>query len=404
MRLRKLAHGQSLLFLAPPEVHQSITELAGKPENQLDGYDVVAWSLEQSCQSIERGQPLRILQGLNHSQRQIIMRHFSTAYPHLDDLDKEADVPSELINAFREKEEQSLHDLYAPPSLKDNVLLGVIEASKKVSDTAVQTLLNMWRELDLAGSEGPSLHEEHEREVAHEVEQETQIQRPARVKALPPAVDPDLRDFVITGEIESFMQFPKVYDCVVSLTSTKLDGNNPWPHLRATDDFVQTVERPQSGYYDEYLRPVNFVLTSKQEVEPMYLLLISQYEANELLREIQNPASGVRLQVYEPRTMKSMTAVDFGSGEVSRSVDDWQSLSSGIRRQLNLFAGQVYFNDYKDYRKLCKELGIRLNPSVEQTHSFVKAWISIRRKGQDYLQSHVGQMVSGRSIKEEAFE
>ena len=404
MRLRKLAHGQSLLFLAPPEVHQSITELAGKPEDQLDGYDVIAWSLEQSCQSIERSQPLRILQGLNHSQRQITMSRFLTVFPDPDDLVKEADVSSELITTFREKEEQSLHDLYAPPLLKDNILPGVIESSQKISDATIQILLTMWRELDLTESEGPSPHEEHEREVAHEVEQETQVQRPPRVQALPPAVDVKLRDFVHTGMIESFMQFPRVYDCVVRMTSTKLDGRNPWPHLRATDDFVKTVERPQSGYYDEYLRPVNFVLTSKQETRPWFLLLISQYEASELLREIQDPASGVRLQVYEPRTMKSMIAVDFGTGQVTQSVDDWQSLNSDIRRQLNLFAGQVYFNNYKDYKKLCKDLGTRLNPSVEQTRSFVKAWIAIRRKGQDYLQSHVGQMVSGRAIKEEAFE
>ncbi len=99
-----------------------------------------------------------------------------------------------------------------------------------------------------------------------------------------------------------------------------------------------------------------------------------------------------------------MTAVDVGTEPVSRSVDDWQSLSSGIRRELNLFAGQVYLNSYKDYEKLSKDLGPRLNPSIEQTRSFVKAWIAIRRKGQDFLQSHIGQMVSGRSIKEEAFE
>ena len=394
------------MFLAPPEVHQSITELTGKHGDQLDGYDVIAWSLEQSCQSIERSQPLRILQGLNHARRQITMKRFSITYSDLDDLVKhvKADVSSELISAFREKEEQSLQDLYAPPSLKDNVLPGVIESSQTVSDATVQVLLKMWRELNFAGFEDTSLHEEHEREVAHEVEQETQVQRPPKAKALSPVVDPNLQDFIMSGRIESFWKFPIVYDRVVKMTSTKLDGNDPWPHLRATEDFAQTVERPQSGYYDNYLRPVNFVLTCKREVKPSYLLLISQYEANELLRDIQSPASGVRLQVYEPRIMKSMTAVDFGTGQVSQSVDDWQALSSGIRRQLNLFAGQVYLNDFKDYKKLCKDLGPRLNPSIEQTHSFVKAWIAIRRKGQDYLQSHIGQMVSGRSIKEEAFE
>lgn len=393
------------MFLAPPEVHQSIMKLADKSEDQLDGYDVVAWSLEQSCQSIERSQPLRILQGLNHSQRQVIMHRFSSTFPDLDNLAKEVDLSSELVSAFREKEEQRLHDLYAPASLKDNVLPGVIESSQTISDPTVQKLLEMWRGLDSAGFEGASMHEEHEREVAHEVEKETQIQRPPKMQALPRAVDADLLDFINTGRLENFMKFAIVYDGVVKMTSAKLDGkSDPWPHLRVTKDFARTVERPQSGYYDSYLRPINFVLTCKREVKPWFLLIITQYEANELLREIQDPASGVRLQVYEPRIMKSETAVDVGTEPVSQSVDDWRSLSSGIRRELNLFAGQLYLNSYKDYKKLSTDLGSRLNPSIEQTRSFVKAWIAIRRKGQDFLQSHIGQMVSGRSIKEEAFE
>lgn len=405
MRLRKLAQGQTLMFLAPPEVHQSITELAGKPEDQLDGYDVIAWSLEQSCQSIERSQPLRILQGLNYSQRQVTMDRFSNACPDLDNLAKEMTVSSEPVNAFREKEEQGLHELYAPASLKGNASPGVIESSQDSIDPTVQTLLAMWRALDSAESEGTSMNAEHEREVAHEVEEETQIQRPPRMKALPRAVDPDLHDFITTGRLENFMKFSIVYDGVVKMTSAKLDGkSDPWPHLRVTKDFVRTVEPPQSGYYDSYLRPVNFVLTCKREVKPSFLLIISQYEANEFLREIQGPTSGVRLQVYEPRVMKSMTAVDVGPEPVSQSVEDWQSLSSGIRRELNLFAGQLYFNSYKDYKKLSTDLGARLNPSIEQTQSFVKAWIAIRRKGQDFLQSHIGQMASGRAIQEEAFE
>ena len=42
MRLRKLGQGQTLMFLAPPEVNKKIAKLSGKSENSLDGYDVVA--------------------------------------------------------------------------------------------------------------------------------------------------------------------------------------------------------------------------------------------------------------------------------------------------------------------------------------------------------------------------
>ena len=407
MRLRKLAHGQTLMFLAPPEVHQNIMDLTGKSEGQLDGYDVVEWALEQSCQNIERCQPLRILQGLNHNQREVTMDRFSETYKDLDDLLKETDHSSQLVTAFREKEEQRLNDLYAPPPLKTNVVPGIIESSQDIPNRRkiVQTLLEMWKDLDSTESEGASMHEEHEREVAHEVEQETQVERPPKVKALRRAVDPDLAAFVTTGRLVKLSRFPTAYERVVKQTSVISHGiSDFWTRLLVTRDFARTVQRPQLGYYDSYLRPVNWVLTSKQQNKPTSLLIISQYEANELLRDIQAPYSGVNLHIYEPRVTKSMGSVDSGLDPESRSMKLWSDLDSGLRRGLHLFSGQVYSNTYEDHSKLHEDLALDLSPSADQTLSFIQAWIAIRRKGQDFLQTHIGQMVSGRSIKEEAFE
>lgn len=393
------------MFLAPPEVHQSILELTGKPEDQLGGYDVIAWTLEQSCRSIERSQPLRILQGLNHNKREVNMDRFNNTYKNLSNLSGEVNNSSELVTAFREKEEQRLNDLYAPTQLKTNAVPGIIELSQNVQNPVVQTLLGMWENLDSTASEGASMHEEHEREVAPEVEQETQVERPPKIKARPRAVDPDLEAFVTTGRLEEYSRLPMANDRVLSMTSVKLHRPlDPFAHLRVTCDFSRTVERPQSGYHDCYLRPVNWVLTSKREIKPTFLLIISPYEANELMHEIQAPSSGVNLHVYEPRVTKSMGSVDAGMASTSRSMKEWQNLSSGLRRELNLFAGQVYFNTYKDYVKLRRDLGLERSTWADQTLSFVQGWIAIRRKGQDFLQTHIGQLVSGRSLKEEAFE
>ena len=43
-----------------------------------------------------------------------------------------------------------------------------------------------------------------------------------------------------------------------------------------------------------------------------------------------------------------MGSVDFGNEPVSASMEEWQGLTSGLRRELNLFAGQLYFNTFKD--------------------------------------------------------
>lgn len=406
MRLRKLAQGQTLMFIAPPEVHKNIVEITGKTDTELDSYDVVQWALEQSCVSIGRSQPLRILQGLNHNRCQVLMDRFIQYCQDLSMMAQQINVSSGPVTALREREEQGLKDLYAPISLRVNKTADIVTSSQGRSDYMVQTLLRMWKGLHQEASEGATMHEEHEREVAHEIEQETQVERPPKVNPHKRAVDPRLREFVRTGFLASLMRFSLAYDRVVKTrTSVELPGNTKaWARLRVTADFANTVESPQSGCHDNYLRPVNWVLTSNSELRADALLIISPFEANELLRDIQAPGSGVRLHVYEPRVTKSMRSVDFGAWPAPASMEQWQRLGRGLRRELNLFAGQLYFNERDDHEQLCKEVLSTLNSSMEKTQYFIKAWIAIRRKGQNFLQTHVGQIVSGRSLKGSAFE
>ena len=405
MRLRKLGQGQSLMFVAPPEVHQSIMEVTGKPGSQIDGYDVVAWSLEQSCLSIERSQPLRVLQGLGHHQRQQKFTSFTKRYPSLEDVANETDATKGFISAFREKEEQRLTDLYAPASLKTSTIPNVIDSSQEDPDPTVQELLAMWRNVDLSISQGASMHEEHEREVAHEVEQETQVQRPLRVKALARIVDPSLRSFVRTGSDLVLPEFRRAYYVVDQTSAKDTAAAELFEHVRVTVDFMRTVARPLSGHYDSYVRPANWILTSNQNPKPADLLLISQYEANQLFDYIHATSSRVKLHTYEPRVTKSMRAVDLAPPHLTfPSVLGWQNLTRSLRRELHLFAGQLYFNTFEEYREFLADM-ITAKPATqaEGVLRFIKAWVAIRRKGQNFLPTHVGQMVSNRTIKEKAF-
>ena len=174
------------------------------------------------------------------------------------------------------------------------------------------------------------------------MERETQVQRPPKIESLIPTLDPNLQAFINSGRLEDFQKFTLAYEVIVQRTSIKSLGNerHPWYHLRVTKDFSNTVEKPATGVYDNYLRPVNFVLTSKDEIKPGTLLVISPHEANEYLRDIQNPRAHVNLHIYEPRITKSMGTVDYGPDPPTASMVDWQTLDSGLRRELNLFAGK----------------------------------------------------------------
>lgn len=83
MRLRRLSTTQSVMFLAPPEVYQSIPDLRTKtfPNRKVsvDSFDVVVWLLENSCANVEQLYPLFIAQGTDFSRRQIATRNHSNA-------------------------------------------------------------------------------------------------------------------------------------------------------------------------------------------------------------------------------------------------------------------------------------------------------------------------------------
>ena len=373
---------------------------------QLTSFHVISWSMRQSCLAIERAQSLRILQGLNYAHRRSALTHANEAIGERHGVSKPHGLPASLMN-LREKETQRLADLYAPEHMKSSDRLGLVEESRDSNDPVVQDLISKFDRLPKNES-APSapLDEEQEREISHEIEQETLVQRPPRVEPVERFIDPHLEDFITKGSLEFFHKFPLGHDVVVQVTSVQFSEGNrkPWPHIRVTTDFASTVKQSSSGYFDNYLRPVTFGLTSKEEAKPFSLLAISPWEANKYLRLIQGPKSKVNLHIYEPRVAKGMLSVDYGLDPPPRSMKQWQKLHKSLRRELHLFAGQTFFNTCKEYKKTKEELGEDLNPVVSQTMSFLRSWTAIRRMGQDFRQTHVGYLVNQQEVKEEDFD
>ena len=399
MRLRKLAHGQSLAFFAPPEVHQNIIDVTGRSANELTGYDVVAWSLEQSCLSIERSQPLRVIQGVSHQRRQHMLTSFLGEFSGYKDLAKDVNRSEISVMRFKEKEEQTLHDLYGPTSVVKDVFAGAPDGE------IMQELKEIWRNLDSDSFAIASMHEEHEREISPEMEKEVAVQRPQKVAPLVPIVDPHLRTFILNGHPTEIKNFDKAFASVWNRSSAKQKGAAPlWAHIKVTRDFVNTVERSRSGAYNDYFRPVNWVLTSKVETEPTFFLLISQYEVNQLLDDIRSLDSAVHLHQYEPRVTKSMKSTDGSATPMPDSASQWRNLNLNLRQELHLFAGQLYINTYEDYQVLFERLNKPSYIEAAKLLSFLQAWLAIKRKGHNFLPSHMGQVVSGRLLQKEAFE
>ena len=397
MRLRQLAHGQSVHFVAPPEVHRDILKATGKPEShEIDGYDVVSWALAQSCLNIERNEPLRIMQGLSYHRRQKATQQYGME-------PEEGEIAEHTATEmFIEKEEQSLSDLYAPSSLKPISESSLLKVSSQNKSPEVQALLYRWNEIDPDTADGANVQEEHEREVAHEVEQETQIQRPPPAKPLKEVLDARLKAYIQNGASETWKLFQTADKAIVrkSLAAKKVGSQRIWTGIRVSEGFCTTVAKPVAGFYDDYFRPVNWVLTNKAASPATRLLIISQYEVNQLFADITRPSSAVILHNYEPRVTRAMSSVDSTAvTPLLQSTQDWLRLSFELRFQLHLFAGQLYINTYKEYLTLRNSL-----PSVLVNMAFLKEWIGIRRRGQNYSQTHIGRMVAGWNLQEEDFE
>lgn len=204
------------MFVAPPEVHQEIAALAA--EGELNGLDVIKWALEQSCSQIQRNQPLRVTQGLQYFQRLEIMAEITRSLPTMTQPD-DANSSADLIRRVIEHEAQSLRDLYAPQPMRVNDEFGIVTSSRSKQDQPVQDLVEIWDSIDLKTSRGANIHEEHEREVAQEIEQETQIERPPRAQPRTPKVDPTLRGFIRFGTSDIAESFASAYRGVLRVSS-----------------------------------------------------------------------------------------------------------------------------------------------------------------------------------------
>jgi hypothetical protein len=267
--------------------------------------------------------------------------------------------------------------------------------------------------------------EEQEREVNREVEPtiSTLIKRPPKVKPAQHVIHPDILTFVETGKIpESSMHiFPLLGPINMA---EDLESTNEWsPSPLVTADFVSTILGPAGGGLTEYLRPVNWILSSGSGKKSA-VIVISPFEANELL-PILRESNKVRLHMYAPRVASSMRSFsDLTFYSIPDSPTERWSAPEHVRIELNLFAGQLYFDGRKEYEDVCALLALSMaHPKAEysEVDGFVppayrtgksspferskmpllKTLIGLRRKGVGYHMTHMGRVLNGKPLSDD---
>jgi hypothetical protein len=236
-------------------------------------------------------------------------------------------------------------------------------------------------------------------------------------------VHADVHKFIETGELPE--SSTHISPLLAPLNMVKaLDTTPEWsPSPLATVDFTTTVLGSSGANLTEYLRPLNWILSSGSGKKSI-VIAISQYEANELLPLIRK-SNKVRLHIYAPRVtpfMRSFSDLTFYS--IPESPAQQWSAPAHIGTELNLFAGQLYFDSTEDYARVCVLLALSAahpgakysdrdgfvppeyrtgkdSPFATSRMPLLKKLIGLRRKGMDYYRTHLGQILNGKPLDEE---
>jgi len=200
MRLRRLGTTQPVMFLAPPEVNQSILDLRSKtfPKRKapVHSFDVVVWLLENSRASVEQLYSLFVAQGTDFSRRQIAARHHKN-------VTKDPRQRASYLAIVEQAEHYSLEQLYGPGGTAQDKALkpgGYADIGP-----FLEKLDQMKASMEDAGNATQALafqEVEQEREVAIEVETVREVQKPDHAIAAPVLpLHTDVRVFAKTANL-----------------------------------------------------------------------------------------------------------------------------------------------------------------------------------------------------------
>jgi hypothetical protein len=407
MRMRLLGKGHSVMFFAPREVDHGIRSLIPREMSTGDRIhvlDVVRWAIHETCKDICHHLPYWAQQGLDHSKRLAAYKQYQSS-GNLRILRK----------AWLQSESQTLEEMYWTASGCKIIseIKGVPSLGERIERLGVTKLVNV------------RMAEEQEREVHREIEIiiPTRSKRPPKVQPAQHIIHAEILEFIETGELPKSPTYISPLLAPLNMVRS-LESTIEWsPSPLATADFITTVLDSSGEGLTEYLRPVNWILSSGSGKKST-IVVISPYEANELLPVIRE-SNKVRLHIYAPRVTSSMRSFsDLSFYSIPDSQTEGWSAPEHVRIEINLFAGQPYFDSVEEYWSVCSLLALwmahpkaeysevdgfvppayrtgRDSPFARSRIPILKKLMELRRKGTSYHLTHLGQVLNGKPLSEE---
>ncbi|PVH99843.1 hypothetical protein DM02DRAFT_710275 [Periconia macrospinosa] len=418
MRMRKLGKGQSVVFMVPPEISTKIKDRTNLPtDGIIHPTDVLCWSIMETWSDLTRSMPLWAVQGLQYQKHKDLIHGPSTT--------------KEEAARYLEEEAQSIEVRYRPRDGDGLEVQGLDTENENV-----RRIIHRCRKFGTANFRSASLQEEQERELAPEIEEEKQVERPAPMKPTRHQLHKDVQSLVVTGTIPSnSTAFQPAFQALSSTSAAELSDLTQFPcDLLVTTDFIRTIVMPATSTFetfitDSYQRNVQWVLSVGRDSDvysPIRtLVILSPFEVNKLYPLVRS-SRHVSLHLFSPRWNARVPSLDhltlYSVGKTFQS----NLVGSNLRAQLNLFAGSLYLRSFDEYHKLCDLLGLLkgqathgqdvsadgfINPPVGKwglTRSpvaFLRVLImKIRKEGEGVEKTHMGKILSGVRLEEADFE
>ncbi|KDN67446.1 hypothetical protein CSUB01_06462 [Colletotrichum sublineola] len=411
MRMRKLGKGQSVVFCVPDEIRRKIEARRQNFVTSVTVADILEWSISETFADLQRGIWLWANQGRRYERNNSLWDEART--------DEATELSKEHAEKFLEDEAQTIDMRYSPHHRFDASQLSP-NSEHNVDDITKRLL-----QFGGLNPESTTFREEQERELSPEVEQERQVEKPPPATPAKHTIHPDVRAFISRGvypsQSDAFLAaFRALADTTAAL---HYDVTKFTPGLLVTQDFARTIVPLGKGYMaDLFQRAVQWILTSATNsgiVETA--IVISPYEAQELLPDIQN-SKFVTLHLYAPRPNVGYRALDTLDLYTIPVQSTHRFLPDLFLTELNLFSGQLYMKSMKEYVTCCGYLGLRF-PDQEEAgsddhaysanvacaeasdlHQFMRVLLmKIRRNCQSIDKTHLGRVLEYRALEASDF-
>lgn len=242
MRLRQLATTQSVVFMAPPEVDRSLRDVCGlSSSTAVNSSHVVKWLLEQTCRANESLLNLHLAQGVEFCRRKDAQLTYSRC----------ADDAGErmlYLNVIMQEERQDLEQLYGP--VTDRAIKG---SPDEVYNSVLKRYMAILAEKRKAASQRPkgqrihssALEEvEQEREVAYEVQEIRQPEKPIFYQALAfPRLHPAIDRFARTGILRGMNGYMHAFESLrTTIIGKKFQVHGTGSRLYCSAEFSRSVD------------------------------------------------------------------------------------------------------------------------------------------------------------------